>query len=204
MNKEMLKFFMQNVIDARGLGCPKPIILAEEALSKIQEGTVVVLVDNEASVENLKRYSTRFGYYYEVNKEDNYWKVNIVKGYTCQIAQPEKDNQKKLLIIISSDKMGKDEALGKILMKAFFETMIATKQLPDMLFLMNTAVKMTTEDEEFIAILKDIEKMGTEIFTCGTCLKFYNLEDKLKVGYRGTTTHFVEGIFDFQKTVWIG
>ena len=200
----MLKFFMQNVIDARGLDCPKPIILAEEALSKIQEGTVVVLVDNEASVENLKRYSTRFGYYYEVNKEDNYWKVYIVKGYTCQIAQPEKDEQKKLLIIISSDTMGKDEALGKILMKAFFETMIATKQLPDMLFFMNTAVKMTTEDEEFIAILKDIEKMGTEIFTCGTCLKFYNLEDKLKVGYRGTTTHFVEGIFDFQKTVWIG
>jgi hypothetical protein len=117
---------------------------------------------------------------------------------------PEKNEQKKLLIIISSDTMGKDEALGKILMKAFFETMIATKQLPDMLFFMNTAVKMTTEDEEFIAILKDIEKMGTEIFTCGTCLKFYNLEDKLKVGYRGTTTHFVEGIFDFQKTVWIG
>jgi len=195
---------MQNVIDARGLGCPKPIILAEEALSKIQEGTVVVLVDNEASVENLKRYATRFGYYYEVNKEDNHWKINIVKGYTCQIAQPEKDKQKKLLIIISSDTMGKDEALGKILMKAFFETMIATKQLPDMLFFMNTAVKMTTEDEEFIAILKDIEKLGTEIFTCGTCLKFYNLEDKLKVGYRGTTTHFIEGMFDFQKTIWIG
>lgn len=195
---------MENIIDARGLGCPKPIILAEEALSKIQEGTVVILVDNEVSVENLKRYCSRFGYYYEVNKEDNHWKMNIVKGYTCQISQPEKDKKKKVLIIISSDTIGKDEALGRILMKAFFETLIAIKQLPDMIFLMNTAVRLSTQDEEFISILKDIEKMGTEIFTCGTCLKFYNLEDKLKVGYRGTTNHFVEGIFDFEKTVWIG
>ncbi|MGC8938117.1 MAG: sulfurtransferase TusA family protein, partial [Thermodesulfovibrio sp.] len=37
-------------IDARGLGCPKPIILAEEALSKIEEGIVTVIVDNEGSM----------------------------------------------------------------------------------------------------------------------------------------------------------
>ncbi|GAB5046075.1 sulfurtransferase-like selenium metabolism protein YedF [Thermodesulfovibrio sp. TK110] len=192
-------------IDARGLGCPKPIILAEEALSKIEEGVVTVIVDNEGSMENLKRYATRFGYYYEVEKEENYWKVKIVKGYTCQISSPlQKQTKKDLLIIISSDVMGKDEKLGRILMKAYFETMIATRQLPQMLFLMNTAVKLSTTDEEFIPLLKKIEEMGTEIFTCGTCLKYYNLEDSLKVGFRGTTNHFVEGMFDFNKTVWIG
>lgn len=89
-------------------------------------------------------------------------------------------------------------------MKAFFDTMIVTGQLPQMIFLMNTAVKLSTIDEEFISILKKVEQMGTEIFTCGTCLKYYNLEDSLKVGYRGTTNHFVEGMFDFHKTVWIG
>lgn len=191
-------------IDARGLGCPKPIILAEEALSKINEGMVTVLVDNEASAENLKRYATRFGYYYEVEKEENYWKVKIVKGYTCQISTSQEQPQKNLLLIISSDTIGKDEALGRILMKAFFETMLSIDELPQMIFLMNTAVKLSTIDEEFIQILKKIEEKGVEIFTCGTCLKYYNLEDKLKVGFRGTTNHFVEGIFDFKKTVWIG
>lgn len=192
------------IIDARGVGCPKPIILAEEALSKIKEGAVTVLVDNEASAENLRRYATRFGYYHEVEKENNHWKVTIVKGYTCQLSQPHKETQKNLLIIISSDTIGKDETLGKILMKAFFETMLATNQLPQMIFLMNTAVKLSTIDEEFISLLKKIEEKGTEIFTCGTCLKYYNLEEQLKVGYRGTTTHFIEGMFDFTKTIWIG
>lgn len=192
-------------IDARGLECPKPIILAEEALSKIEEGIVTIVVDNEGSMENLKKYATRFGYYYEVEKEENYWKVKIVKGYTCQIASTvEKQTKKDLLVIISSDVIGKDEKLGRILMKAYFETMIATRQLPQMIFLMNTAVKLSTIDEEFIPLLKKIEEMGTEVFTCGTCLKYYNIEDSLKVGFRGTTNHFVEGMLDFNKTVWIG
>jgi TusA-related sulfurtransferase len=37
------------IIDARGQGCPKPIMMAEDALSKITEGIIEVMVDNEAS-----------------------------------------------------------------------------------------------------------------------------------------------------------
>jgi selenium metabolism protein YedF len=192
------------IVDARGLGCPKPIILAEEALSKINDGIITVLVDSEVSLDNLKRYAERFGYYYEIDQEDSYWKIKIVKGYACSIKTKENKTSKKLLLIISSDIIGKDEKLGRILMKAFLETMIAIKQLPDIIFLMNTAVKLTTIDEEYIELFKKIESLGTEIFTCGTCLKYYDLEDQLKVGYRGTTNHFVEGMFDFNKTVWVG
>lgn len=191
------------LVDARGLGCPKPIILAEEALSKINEGFITVLVDNEASVENLRRYAERFGYYCEAERENSYWKVKIVKGYTCAISSEKEKTSKKLLLIIASDTIGKDEKLGRVLMKAFFETMIAIGQSPDMIFLMNTAVKLSTIDEEFINLLKKLEEKGVEIFTCGTCLKYYNLEDQLKIGFRGTTNHFVEGISDFHKTIWI-
>lgn len=190
-------------VDARGLGCPKPIILAEEALGRIKEGMVVVFVDNEESAENLKRYAQRFGYYYEVERENSYWKVKLVKGFTCNIHSTPQRESKKLLIIITSHILGFDEVLGKNLMKAFFETMIATKQLPNTIFLMNTAVRLSTTDEEFIEILKNLEELGVEIFTCGTCLKYFNIEDKLRVGYRGTTNHFVEGMMDYDKTIWL-
>ncbi len=33
------------VIDAKGQACPKPVLMAEEALSKISEGIVEILVD---------------------------------------------------------------------------------------------------------------------------------------------------------------
>jgi len=198
------------LIDARGFGCPKPVIMAGEALSKVKDGIVEILVDNEASAKNLEKFSTKNGFYSEVTKNDNYWRVTIVKGFVCEVpveakkAEEIKEPEKGFLIIIASDTMGKEEELGRILMKAFFETMKAYKELPDMLLLLNAGVNLTTLDEEIIPILKEIEAMGVEIFSCGTCLKHYNLESELKVGHRGTTNHLVEGIKDFKKTVWIG
>lgn len=200
------------VIDARGFGCPKPVIMAEEALSKIDEGIIEVIVDNEASVKNLSRFATKNGFYSEVVQENNYWRTKIVKGFVCEVpveveeekAKLVKEPEKGILLIIATDTMGKEEELGRVLMKAFFETMKTYRELPHTMFFLNAGVKLTTLDEEIVPILKEIEAMGVEIFSCGTCLKHYNLESELKIGYRGTTNHIVEGIKDFTKTVWIG
>lgn len=195
------------LIDARGSGCPKPVMMAEEALSKIDEGTVEILVDNEASAKNLERFSTKSGFYSETLRENNHWRIKIVKGYICDLPTEEekpKEREKDLLIIVGTDAIGKDEELGRILIKGIFETMKVTGELPHTLFFLNTGVRLTTIDNTMIEILKEFEKIGVEIFTCGTCLKYFNLESELKVGYRGTTNHIVEGMKDFKKTVWIG
>ena len=194
------------LIDARGQACPKPVLMAEEALAKIEEGIVEILVDNEASVKNLTRFSTKNTFYSEAVKEDNYWRVKIVKGYPCEVPMEEEkiETEKDILLIISSDVMGKDEELGKVLMKGFFETIKVTKEIPHTIFFLNTGVKLTTVNNEIIPILKELESMGVEIFSCGTCMKHYSLESELKVGFRGTTNHIVEGMKDFKKTVWIG
>lgn len=199
------------LIDARGLGCPQPVMLAEDAVSKITEGIVDILVDNEASVENLSRFAAKSGCYSEVKKQDDCWRVKIVKGYPCEISSESKVKsgeleekiRRDILLVIGTDTMGKEESLGKVLMKGFFETMKVTKEIPHTIFFLNAGVKLTTSNEDVIPILKEIETMGVEIFSCGTCLKYYNLESELKVGYRGTTNHIVEGIKDFQKVVWI-
>jgi selenium metabolism protein YedF len=195
------------IINARGFGCPKPIMMAEEALSKMDEGSIDILVDNEASAINLERFATKHNLYKETSKEDNYWRVKIVKGYVCETPGEKnriEEQKKDLFLIIGTDTMGKEEELGKILMKGVFETMKVTKEIPHTMFFLNTGVKLTTLDNEIIPILKEFEEMGVEIFTCGTCLKYFNLESELKVGYRGTTNHIVEGITEFKKTVWIG
>lgn len=206
----------EKIIDARGIPCPKPVLMAEEALSKISEGIIEVLVDNEASAHNLSRFATKSALYSETIKEDNYWRVKIVKGYPCEIDRTLEQQSSRAVesvdtlkpsayfLVVATDTMGKEEELGKVLMKAFFETMKVTKEIPHTMFFLNAGVKLTTINEEIVPILKEIEALGVEIFSCGTCLKHYNLESELKVGYRGTTNHIVEGMKDFQKTVWIG
>ncbi len=107
-----------------------------------------------------------------------------------------------LFIVVTSDVMGKDADIGRVLMKGFFETMKSTGELPRTIFFMNAGIMLTTTDDEFVPILKGIEEAGVEIYSCGTCLKHYGLEDKLRVGHRGSTGQVIEGIKDM-KAVWI-
>jgi len=72
-------------VDARGFGCPKPVVMTEEALSRIDDGLIEVLVDNEASASNVSRFASKQGMYAETIKEDNHWKIKIVKGYPCEL-----------------------------------------------------------------------------------------------------------------------
>ncbi|OGP71376.1 MAG: preprotein translocase subunit TatB [Deltaproteobacteria bacterium RBG_13_60_28] len=53
---------MENLIDARGLSCPQPVLLTLENLQKISRGEVVVLVDTETSKENVSRAAASLGW----------------------------------------------------------------------------------------------------------------------------------------------
>jgi selenium metabolism protein YedF len=187
-----------------------PVMMTEEALAKITEGIIEVVVDNEESALNVAGYAAQQGLFAETNKEGRDWKVRVVKGSTCKPgAEPGmrdaelNERKKSLMLIVGTDSLGKDEDLGKKLMKGFFETMKVYKQLPDMIFFLNAGVKLTTVNEETVPVIREIEGMGVEVYSCGTCLKHYDLESQLKVGYRGTTNHIVEGMQDYDKVAWV-
>ena len=194
------------VVDARGMDCPKPVILAEEALAKMSEGIIEVVVDNEGSAKNLGKFAGTNGFFSETLREGNTWRVKIVKGYPCEVPAEEtaREPEKGLFLVVATDTLGKEEELGKILMKGFFETMKVYKEMPGTIFFVNAGVKLTTINEETVALLKEFETKGVDIFSCGTCLKYFGLEAELKVGYRGTTANLVEGMKEIKKTVWMG
>lgn len=111
--------------------------------------------------------------------------------------------EQTVFMVISSDVMGKDEDIGHLVIKNFFETVKATKEIPHTIFFVNAGVKLTTVNEETIPILKDIAELGTEIYSCGTCLEHYGLVEKMQVGNRGASTQVVEALNE-QKVVWVG
>jgi selenium metabolism protein YedF len=197
------------LIDARGKGCPIPVMMTEEALSKLDEGIVNVLVDNEDSALNVSGFAAQNGMFAETAREGADWKIKIIKGYACkpgiknEAASAEPAGKKTLMVIIGTDSLGKDEELGKKLMKGFFDTMKVYKQLPNTMFFLNTGVRLTTVNEETVSVLKELEALGVEMYSCGTCLRHFNLEAELKIGRRGTTNHIVEGMMDFDKVVWV-
>jgi tRNA 2-thiouridine synthesizing protein A len=49
-------------IDARGLSCPQPVLLTMGAFKELSQGRIEVLVDNEASRENVSRAALSQGW----------------------------------------------------------------------------------------------------------------------------------------------
>lgn len=187
------------VVDARGLPCPKPVLKTKEALDAVGEGVVEVLVDSEASRENVKRFAERQGCTVEVRKEEGYWRLLITKGFTCQV--PSVSESKKKVLLVLSDSMGEERELGDILMRAFFSTLKESSQKPDRIILINRGVFLTTQGSKLIDVLKELEELGIEIYSCGTCLDYFGLKDKLAVGKVTNMYDTVEALMDAEDVV---
>lgn len=57
------------MVDARGLSCPMPVVLVQNAVKKGNPSELEVLLDAECSVENVTRYAVNQGY--TVTREEN-------------------------------------------------------------------------------------------------------------------------------------
>jgi len=53
---------MSDLVDARGLSCPQPVLLTLEKLRSLNQGELVVLVDTDTSRENVLRAAASLGW----------------------------------------------------------------------------------------------------------------------------------------------
>lgn len=175
-------------VDARGLPCPRPVLEAKKALQGVDDGTIVVLVDSVESRENVQRLARSEGCQVQVSEADGAFRVTIVKERATEAPQAATLQQPELqeggaVVLITTDRLGTgDDRLGQILMKSFLNTLWDHEARPVKLLFINSGVRLTTEGSEVLEALELLEKEGVEVFSCGTCLEYYGIGDKLKVG----------------------
>jgi len=58
---------MSEIVDARGLSCPQPVLLVMSKIQQKASGEIEVIVDNEVSRENVSRAARAKGW--EVREE---------------------------------------------------------------------------------------------------------------------------------------
>lgn len=190
-------------IDAKGLACPKPVILTKNALDDMEEGKVSTTVDNEIARENLKKLANSLNMECKVEDiSDEEFIVTIEKKKTLN---KEEEKEERYTLAFSSDKMGKgDDELGDILVKSFIYTVTETKPLPNTILFYNGGVKLTVEGSPVLEDIKKLEKEGVEIISCGTCLDFFKLKEKLGVGTISNMYTIYENLSQADKTLVIG
>ena len=72
---------MNNIIDAKGLSWPQPVILTLNAIKKIKTGELTVLVDTQTSKENVNRAAKSKGWNVEkVESVNDSYKIVLRKG----------------------------------------------------------------------------------------------------------------------------
>lgn len=180
---------MEKMLDARGMACPLPVVNAKKAAEGLYPGdTLIVRVDNEIAVQNLQRFAQHMGFAAKGEKAgDAEYSVTMVIGGEAK-AEPEVacnlDTRKKgMLVVLSANTMGTgDEKLGKALMKAFVFALTKQDVLPETILCYNTGAYLTTDGADTLEDLKLLESEGVTVLTCGTCLDFYGLKEKLAVG----------------------
>ena len=108
------------------------------------------------------------------------------------------------VIFITSDRLGTgDKRLGEMLMGGFLNALCGAKSRPAKLIFTNDGVRLTVEGSEVLDILELLAEKGVEILSCGTCLEYYKLKDKLKVGQVTNAYDTVNSLLSASKVIKI-
>ena len=183
----------QKSLDCIGLPCPKPVLKTKEALE--QGHTLIsVIVDNEASKNNVTRFARNQGCEVsETTMPDGNYQVAIKSdgsigesididndAYQCDLPHQGNDS---LIYVISADTMGRgSDELGWALLQTFIQTIKEVTPQPSKILFYNSGVKLVVEQSGAIEALKELQNNGVEILVCGTCLDFYQLKSAIQIG----------------------
>ncbi len=191
-------------VNAMGDICPIPVVKTKKALGELNgPGEIEVLVDNETAVKNVTKMARSSGAEAESEQlGDKQYRVLItvgedaaekLKSAKSPAVQPQGQTQQEAaagcrtcvgtVVAVGSDRMGEgSEELGHILIKSFIFALTQLDDLPDKILFYNGGAKLTVEGSESLEDLRTLEEQGVEIMTCGTCLDYYGIKDKLAIG----------------------
>lgn len=199
-------------VDARNKSCPQPVILATKALDQLAaqgdaDQELEVLANEMVAVENLKRLAASRGRAVEVVEGAGEWSVRIAGTENSEGDAAATDGEaptfeavcdlpatqpsplasvthgSPVVVAVGDDVMGRgDKELGRILLKGIIYAFANADVPPAKMVFFNDGAKVTCEGSPSIDDLRELESRGCEILTCGTCLDFHGLKEKLAVG----------------------
>ncbi|HAJ28324.1 MAG TPA: sulfurtransferase-like selenium metabolism protein YedF [Syntrophus sp. (in: bacteria)] len=190
---------MPVTIDARGLACPQPVIMAKKAIEENRQ--ITVLVDNDMAVENIRRLALKMACGFSVTeKEGGIRNISLVRTGAIDEAErgrgpSARENELScaavtgketgpLVVVLSDNHMGRgDDVLGDILIRSFVHTLLQLKPRPDTVICYNSGVRLAVKDSAVLDDLQQLAKDGVDILVCGTCVNYFEIGDQVAAGH---------------------
>jgi selenium metabolism protein YedF len=204
---------MEKTVDARGLACPRPVMLTKKALKGAD--VVTCIVDNATARDNVSRLAANEGCQVSVEEKDGAFYVRLSRsaegpgakgqgsGEAAASRQPitcPATPATSTVMMIGSETLGRgSEELGGILTRGLFHTLAEGDRKPNALIFINSGVKLVANGSPVADDLRALEEQGVQVLACGTCLGYYELKDKVAVGQISNMYSIVEMMLDADK-----
>ncbi|MFC2067657.1 sulfurtransferase-like selenium metabolism protein YedF [Chloroflexota bacterium] len=99
------------------------------------------------------------------------------------------------VLLITSCVMGKgDDQLGELLMANFLRLLGENQEKPTTMVFLNSGVRLVCDGSNVLDHVIKLEELGIEILACTTCLEYFDLADKPKVGKQTTMVKSIQSI----------
>ena len=179
------------IIDCRGLNCPEPVLRTRQAITEGAPEGLSVIVDNEGSKTNVERFARSQGCStLVIALAGGNFQIDVTgipagagssqvdpAAFTCAPAGTGP------VCFVPADSMGSgSEELGWALLQNYVKTLKELSPLPSKIFFYNGGVKIVATENKAVEAVVEMEKLGVEIWACGTCLEYFHLEKELRVG----------------------
>lgn len=180
------------VINTLNDKCVIPVTQAKRALETSNK--VEMLIKDENSVEKLEEFANKNNYNFEVEKNEESFKViienqNIVEQEET-VSVVKNINDESYIVVVNKLTMGHgSEELGKRLIKGYFVALNEQELLPKKVIFYNGGAELVDKNKSHIINeLKELEEKGVEIVCCGACIDYHGIE--LAVG-NPTNMYFI-------------
>ncbi len=199
------------VVNATGRACPESVDMTKAALDKGAE-ELEVLVDNPEAATNVKRLLEGRGFRVLLQDDDGRLKLTAGKKTEPSVStsrasasqaqapapaapMPVPRPVEGMAVLITGKTLGRnDEELGEILVKGFLGALSQLDVPPRTVALINEGVKLALFDSSSCDHLKNLERKGTNILVCGTCVNHFGITDSVGAGVISTMFEIVEAL----------
>lgn len=194
---------MKKTVDARGLSLPETWLLTSAALSDRKCDEVLAIVDDLGAKEEITQLIAGMNFKARVVEKQGQFHISIHKQEAAEEAlRISSAEYGQTVLVISSTSLGKGEDhWGGQLMTSFVYSLMRLEGFLKTVIFINSGVFLTTEGSEVLSYLQHMQECGVEIVSSHTCLSYYQLLDKLRVGTVSNMFAITEKIADAKRLI---
>jgi selenium metabolism protein YedF len=193
---------VKKTVDARGRSLPETWLMTSVALLDRDCFEVLAIVDDAAAKEEITHLSAGLNLKTRVEEKQDQYHISIHKQEGLEALRLASGEYGQTVLVISSTSLGKgDDHWGGQLMTSFVYSLMRLEGFLKTVIFINSGVFLATEGSEVLSYLQHMQECGVEIISSHTCLSYYQLLGKLRVGTVSNMFAITEKIAEAKRLI---